>query len=339
MRFWRGLAITMISALLGVSSAVVLSLELARRSPLASCAGRESVRFPGAIPLERRRPASAPNPGGAPRDWPIPMPSGAQSLEPMRCGIIAVSERRFGVLDIRVQTGAVMRAMDASFDAGDEAVERVVPAWARDMLVPWGVGRTVDPRTAVDATVAGDGMAVAGLRFGRLAAVHCVQRPGGMASRAWSVRQRVCSGWRWDAPILARSAALGRLRRQRVGLFGDLATRAAREPLAWPALGPVRTSATQRLPGVRTDVRLGEARSVSGVRRAGAAADGGIGRLPNEEGGRATCRTTPPGHSFIDVRVVREDRSVRLTPSQQASPPRCLRRGTARRRRACRRCA
>jgi hypothetical protein len=138
MRFWRGLAITMISALLGVSSAVVLSLELARRSPLASCAGRESVRFPGAIPLERRRPASAPNPGGAPRDWPIPMPSGAQSLEPMRCGIIAVSERRFGVLDIRVQTGAVMRAMDASFDAGDEAVERVVPAWARDMLVPWG---------------------------------------------------------------------------------------------------------------------------------------------------------------------------------------------------------
>lgn len=54
-----------------------------------------------------------------------------------RCGIAVHRLDRTGGVDITVATGAITR-MGGPFDAQPGAVESKVPAWARDLLVPWG---------------------------------------------------------------------------------------------------------------------------------------------------------------------------------------------------------
>jgi hypothetical protein len=159
----RCVGLVVIGLVTGAASTVALALQRAHALGYAACASRERVRFPGPIPPALRAAQGIEGPGQT-----LESSVGGQPIrifvpdqtapEPLRCGLVVTVERRFGALDIRVQSGAIIRTMDGTFDLLDEAdgdplgdpvgdprgdplegrAERAVPAWSRDVLVPWG---------------------------------------------------------------------------------------------------------------------------------------------------------------------------------------------------------
>lgn len=129
---------------LGTLTTVAIALDCARRFPLGANAGREAVRFPGDMPpalatAARPRPAAPAEDPDDGANLAAPFVALAAERAPLlRCGIVAVREERFGTIDLRVQTGAIIRPVDGTYDSDEGAAERVVPLWARDLLVPWG---------------------------------------------------------------------------------------------------------------------------------------------------------------------------------------------------------
>ena len=92
-----------VGSLLGLASALGIAAALAARHQPSIVGGRETIRFP----------------------------------DQDRCGLVVWRRDEPGVIEMTVQSGAVLR-MGGDFDATPGAVERLVPAGWRDRTVPWG---------------------------------------------------------------------------------------------------------------------------------------------------------------------------------------------------------
>ena len=98
---WTGLGLA--ATIFGVGTAIGVAALATVRQPAAVVGGRETIRFP----------------------------------ETTRCGIVAWRRDGAGAIDVTIQTGMIMR-MGGDYDAEPGAVEKLVPSWARDHVVPWG---------------------------------------------------------------------------------------------------------------------------------------------------------------------------------------------------------